>query len=61
MLQVWSEALQQLGQSTPHMVHLSLKLPLPTYVSSDFFFLTIFSKVLSKTLDDCCKVKMLDH
>lgn len=38
MLQVWSEALQQLGQSTPHMVHLSLKLPLPTYVSSDFFF-----------------------
>lgn len=61
MLQVWSEALQQLGQSTPNMVHLSLKLPLPTYVSSDFFFLTIFSKVLSKTVDDCCKVKMLDH
>lgn len=22
MLQVWSEALQQLGQSTPNMVHL---------------------------------------
>lgn len=60
MLQVWSEALRQLGQSTPHMVHLSLKLPLPTYFSSDFF-LTIFSKVLSKTADDCCKVKMLDH
>lgn len=38
MLQVWSEALQQLGQSTPNMVHVSLKLPLPTYVSSDFFF-----------------------